>query len=406
MRLNRSLALFACAYAVLYSAAAYADAITDWNARTSDLIAEAKMGTPPAVRLMALTQTAAHEALKVPAAKGDPDAAVAAAHRAVLSKVLPDMSTQIERLFDDALKGTVETPSRRPAIVAGEGAASAVLAERLKDGAGQAESYRPYAAAGAYVPTSPVAVPQWPLRKPWLMREASQFRPAPPPSLASDQWARDFEEVKRMGARQTAARGADETVRAKFWEYSLPAIYFGVVRSVADQPGRDIARNARLYAAVAQAMDDALIAVFDAKYHYGFWRPVTAIRNADLDPNGATERDAGWHSLIEAPLHPEYPSGHSILASTVARVLDAEYSGRSLPVLSTTSPTAAGVRPTWPSTDAFVKDVSLARIHAGIHFRFSTEVAEKMGARVARLAIEKYIAPAQVSAVDLPLSSH
>jgi hypothetical protein len=238
------------------------------------------------------------------------------------------------------------------------------------------------------------------------MREASQFRPVPPPSLGSDQWARDFEEVKRMGARNTAARSADDTARARFWEYSLPAIYFGVVRSVADQPGRDLVRNARLYAAVAQAMDDAMIAVFDAKYHYGFWRPVTAIRNADLDPQGATERDAGWLSLIEAPLHPEYPSGHSILASTVARVLDAESVGRPLPVLSTTSPTAAGARHTWASTEAFVKEVSLARIHAGIHFRFSTEVAEKMGAQVARLAVERFIAPAQVSAVDSPASSH
>ena len=110
-----------------------------------------------------------------------------------------------------------------------------------------------------------------------------------------------------------------------------------MVRSVALQPGRNVLANARLFAIVAQAMDDALIAVLDAKYTYNQWRPVTAIRNGDLDGHDGTERDAAWSPLIETPMHPEYPCAHCILAATVATLVLAEGRERPLPMLSTVS---------------------------------------------------------------------
>ena len=209
-------------------------------------------------------------------------------------------------------------------IAAGEQAAVAVLAQRADDGAATAESHRPYTTAGTYVPTATPAVTQWPQRKPWLMASAAQFRPGPPPALTSDAWTRDFNEVKSLGVKNSTKRSAEQTDIARFWEYSLPAIYHGVVRSVAQVPGRDVAQNARMFAAVAQAMDDAMIGVFDAKYHYNFWRPATAIRNGDIDGNDATQREASWSSLVDAPMHPEYPSAHSILGAAVGTVLKAE----------------------------------------------------------------------------------
>ena len=145
-----------------------------------------------------------------------------------------------------------------------------------------------------------------------------------------------------MGGKASTRRTAEQTEIARFWEFSLPSIYHGVVRSVADMPGRDPVRNARLFAAVAQAMDDAMIAVFDAKYHYNFWRPSTAIRNGDIDGNDATEREASWTPFIDTPMHPEYPSAHSILASAVGAVLKAELGDGPMPMLSTTSPTRQG----------------------------------------------------------------
>jgi hypothetical protein len=196
---------------------------------------------------------------------------------------------------------------------------------------------------------------------------------------------RDFEEVKTLGAKASARRTAEQSDIARFWEYSLPAIYFGVVQSVADMPGRDIGRNARLYMATAQAMDDALVAIFDAKYHYNFWRPVTAIRNADIDGNDATQRDASWTPFIDTPMHPEYPSGHSVLAGAVGAVLEAEI-GSGTAALATTSPTAKNATRRWSSPAEFVREVSDARIYAGIHYRSATQAGESIGRKVGELA--------------------
>ncbi len=375
---------------------ARADAVTDWNLKSADFIAESKMGTPPAVRVMALVQTAALQAVEsAPQRQGSAEAALAAAHRVVLTKLLPAQQVAIDAAVQAALAAVNDGPAKANGIAAGEAAANAVLAARADDGAGTPEAYRPVAVAGHYVPTVMPAAPQWPQRKPWLMANAAQFRPAPPPALTSEQWTRDFNEVKAFGGRASTQRSAAQTEAARFWEYSLPAVYYGVVRSVALQPQRDLARNARLFAVVAQAMDDALIATFDAKYHYHFWRPVTAVRNADIDGNDATQRDAAWSPLFDTPMHPEYPSAHSSLAATVAVLLRAESRGAALPVLATTSPTAKGAQRRWTQLDEFVREVADARVHAGIHYRSATDAGQALGQRVGELAAERLLQAAQ-----------
>ncbi len=297
---------------------ARADVVTDWNIKTAELITEARIGTPPAIRLMAFVQTASLAAVNaIPqrhpgapaAAEAAVDAAIAAAHRATLAKLLPAQKASIDAAYVAALTLVAEGPGKAAGIAIGEKAAADVLAQRLDDGAATPEAYRPHTSAGAYVPTAAAAIPQWPQRKPWLLASAAQFHPAPPPALTSEQWAREYNEVKELGGKTSTRRSVEQTDIARFWDYSLPAIYHGVLRSVAQQPGRDVTRNARLFALAAQAMDDALIGVFEAKYHYNFWRPVTAIRNGDLDGHDATQRDASWSSLIDAPMHPEYPGG-------------------------------------------------------------------------------------------------
>jgi PAP2 superfamily len=387
MKLNRLTDLLAAA-AVLASPIARADAITDWNQTSGVILSEAKMGTPPAMRIMAVVQTAARDAVgAAQRGQASAEAAIAAAHRVSLTRLLPAQQASIDAAHQAALAAIADGPAKAAGIAAGEKAALAVLAARADDVI-VSEAYRPHAGAGAYVPTAPVAVPQWSQRKPWLLANAAQFRPAAPPPLESATWARDFNEVRDLGARSSTRRSAEQTEAARFWDYSMPAIYHGVVRSVALSPGRDLAANARLFATVAQAMDDALIAVFDAKYHHHFWRPVTAIRNADRDGNDATQRESSWVSLIDAPMHPEYPSGHSILAATVATVLKEEVKGGALPTLSTSSPTAKGATRRWSSLDEFVREVSVARVHGGIHFRSATDVGEAMGKRIGKLAVE------------------
>ena len=303
------------------ASSASADVITDWNARTHGFITEAKLGTPPAIRVVALVQTAAYAATTFtdaanaanPNARGGAgvsiDAAVAAAHRTSLVKLLPAQQAAIDAAYQSVLATIADGTAKAAGIAAGEKAAADVFAQRADDKPGT-EAYRPYTGAGIYVPTVTPAVVNWPQRKPWLMTSVSQFRPAAPPEMTTDAWAADYNEVKSIGSKASTHRTPAQTEIAVFWEYSLPGIYFGVVRPVADQPGRDVTRNARLYAAVAQAMDDGMIGVFDAKYHYNFWRPSTAIRNGDIDGHDGTQRDASWSPLVDAPMHPEYPSAH------------------------------------------------------------------------------------------------
>jgi hypothetical protein len=385
-----------------------ADAVTDWNTIAADLLVQAKMGTPPANRAMAIVQTAVHEAVDaVQLQSGEAlaaEAAVAAANRAVLARLLPQQEAAITAAYRDALARLADGPARSAGIAAGEQAAMRVLAWRADDGAAAPERYRPHAAPGAYVPTARVAAPQWSQRKPWLMDHAAQFRPGPPPALGSAQWARDYNEVKALGSKASSQRTAAQTEAARFWEFSLPPIYHAVARSVAQAPGRSVAQNARLFAAASQAMDDALIAVMDAKYHYGFWRPVTAIRNGDRDDNPATEVEHGWTPLIDNPGHPEYPSAHSILAAALGEVLKAEVGAGRMPELATSSPTAGGATRRWSSVEAFTQEVANARVWEGIHYRTSTDVGLAMGRQIGALAAARVAMSPAAAAVPQALA--
>ena len=375
-----------------------ADVVTDWNQKAGEIVIESKLGTPPANRVMAIVQTAVFDAASAASKRASGAtqqdaiaAAVAAANRMTMSKLMPTQDAAIQAAYTSALAAIADSPAKAAGVAAGEEAAAAVLAARADDGAAAQEKYKPHTTAGMYVPTATPAAATWPQRKTWVIQSASQFRPAAPPALTSVAWAQDFNEIKDFGGRVSTRRSAEQTDIARFWDYSLPAIYHGVLRSVALQPGRDLTRNARLFAVTAQAMDDALIAVFEAKYHYGFWRPTTAIRNADIDGNDATTRDAGWNALIDVPMHPEYPSGHSILASTMATVVKADVGSGPMPVLSTTSPTATakGTVRRWTNLEDFVNEVSNSRIWGGLHFRSATQIAEQMGAKVGGLAAQR-----------------
>ncbi len=370
---------------------ARADVVMDWNLRANEVVLESKIGTPPAMRVMAIVQAAVHDAVLGAPTGASLDASVAAANRATLSKLLPAQQATIERAYQAALAAIPAGPERDAGIARGEKAATAVLAERTDDGAGTPAAYRPHASAGTYVPTAAPAVPHWGGRKPWVMSSPSQFRPGPPPALDSEAWVRDYNEVKLLGAKSSSARTPRQTEIAQFWESSLPPIYHGVVHSVAAMPGRTAAMNARLFAAATLALDDALIAVFDAKYHYNFWRPVTAVRNGDIDGNPATERDAAWTPFHEAPMHPEDPSGHAILAGAVGAVLDAELAGTRSYVLSTSSPSAKNATRRWTRVSDFVQEVSDARIYEGIHFRSAVEVGTAMGRDIGGLVVREYL---------------
>src|SRR6266850_1657357 len=270
-------------------------------------------------------------------------------------------------------------------IAVGEQTATACLG-RVDEGLTLPDTYRPHATSGVYVPTLLPAVPNWGKRKPWAMTSGSQFRPGPPPGLTSERWTRDYNEIKALGAKNSTQRTPEQTAIAKFWEATAPVVYWPVARSVAAVPGRDVTANARLLAMAAMAMDDGLIAVFDAKYTYNLWRPITAIRNGDADGNDATERDPSWTPFIDTPMHPEYPCAHCIVSGALGAVLEAEIGSGPTPRLSSASSTAGGAVRTWTSVGDFTKEVAQARIYDGVHFRTSTEVGSAMGKKIGELA--------------------
>ena len=393
------LAAVLSAATLLAAPAAQADVVTDANAKAAD-IASKLPATPPAVRVMAYVQTSVLEAVnaitdrypplmaKINAPQGaSVDAAVAAATRTALSKLMPPAhQAAIDADYEAALKLVPDGPAKTNGIAVGEQAATACLA-RVDEGLTLPDTYRPAAAAGVYVPTLLPAVPNWGKRKPWLMSSGSQFRPGPPPALTSERWTRDYNEIKALGAKNSTQRTPEQTAIAKFWEATVPNVYWPVARSVAVASGRDVTANARLLAIAAMAMDDGLIAVFDAKYAYNFWRPVTAIRNGDTDGNDATERDPSWTPFIDTPMHPEYPCAHCIVSSSLGAVLQAELGSGVSPTLSSSSSMAGGAVRTWKTVADFTQEVAVARIYDGVHYRNSTEVGSAMGKKVGELAV-------------------
>jgi hypothetical protein len=379
---------------------AHADVVTDANVRAADVVS--RIPAPPiTVRMMAIVQVSVFESVnaitgrypayraKMTAAPGaSVEAAVASATRAALLKLLPAQQAAIDADYQALLGRVPDGPAKAAGIAVGEQAANAIVALCADDGMIAPDVYRPHAAAGVYVPTAGPAVPHWGKRRPWAMTRGDQFRPGPPPSLTSDAWARDYNEIKAVGSRNSTQRTPEQTAIAKFWEATAPVVYWPIARSVAGAPGRDVTDNARLLAVAAMAMDDALIAVFDGKYTYNLWRPVTAIRNGDLDGHNATDRDPGWTPFIETPMHPEYPCAHCIVAGALGAVLEAEIGSGPTPTLSSASSTAGGAVRTWTSVGDFTKEVAQARIYDGVHYRFSTEVGSAMGKKIGELAVK------------------
>jgi hypothetical protein len=272
--------------------------------------------------------------------------------------------------------------------------AAKVMAWRASDGADAANTFRPVTTPGTYTTTTLPIGTQWGSVTPWVMKSGSQFRPAPPPSLSSAEWAADYNEIKEVGAKKSTRRTSEQTEIARFWTITGPQSFDPIVRQLAAAPGRSLSQNARLFALVEMAVADSYIAVFDAKYMYVFWRPITAIRNGDIDGNDATERDPGWEPLVDTPLHPEYPCAHCINSGAARAALEAEFGTGPNP-LAMASATAPGVTHKWSTIAEYAEEVSLARIYGGLHYRNSTVVGKAMGKQIGELAVQNYLKAVQ-----------
>ena len=391
--------MLAVVFVALFGSPARTDMIMDWNAKADAIAAEKQITPSPHARALAILHVAMFEAVNAIERRYNPyklnliadrstskEAAAASAGYHVLVALYPDQKTDLDATFVAMLAGIVEGESKTKGVDLGKKAAADIIALRADDGADAPESYRPHTSPGVYVPTMvPLnsTVGAW---TPWTMTASAQFRPAPPPALNSETWTRDLNEIRELGGRNSTTRTAEQTTIGRFWFLTGARTYNPIVRQVATAKDMDVVDCARLYALVAMAGADASISVFDAKYAYYLWRPVTAIRNADQTDNPATPRDPAWLPLGDTPMHPEYPCAHCITSAAVSAVLQS-VAGTEIGEISLTSPTAPGVTRKWTRLQDYSDEVALARIYAGFHYRFSAEVGKEMGKKIGEQAV-------------------
>lgn len=388
-------------------AAAHADAVLDWNKVAIEAVVTAKQSPPLTTRSMAIVHGAMHDAVNAiegrytpyrptakPAAGASADAAAAGAAHAVLARLFLDQKAALDAALSAALVDSGHAAEARAAGAAfGASVGAELVAARADDGTASPGPYRPLAMPGRYVPTAMPVFANWARARPFVMARPEQFRPAAPPALTSAQWAADYNEIKSMGGKASAARTKEQTDIGQFWIVTGAPAYNSIVRELAGRGGRTLSQNARLFALMYLALADSLIAVFDAKYEYEFWRPLTAIRNGDLDGNDATVVDLAWTPLVESPLHPEYPCAHCINAAAAVAVLEAEFGKGTLEPFSMTSPTLPGVSRSWTRIGDLIPEVSNARVWSGVHFRNSAVVAETMGRAIGEMTVREMLKP-------------
>jgi hypothetical protein len=248
-------------------------------------------------------------------------------------------------------------------------------------------AYRPVAKPGEFVPPQ-LPAREWLARfKPFVVDDITRFQSAGPPPLTSDAYARDYAEVEAIGARNSNSRTEEQTKTAKFWNSTglaqLPPQFF-------DRPGRTLAGNARLWAIYATVEFDAAIVLVREKYRLNFWRPVTAVRNGDVDLNPSTRRTENWEPLLITPAHPDYPCGHCMIAAAANEVMSNEFGASpSREFLVTSGPDTRHYR----NFDVLSAEISNSRIWGGVHFRSGATDGAALGRRIAQTVIEKAFSP-------------
>ncbi len=400
---------FALALVVAAPSPAFANVVTEWDEKAVALVQPGTVFPPPtALRTIAILHLAMFEAvnaidrrytpykLQAVAAPGTSgEAAAAAAAGAVLMKLVPNAAADVQTALAGYLQKLPDGDAKSAGVKLGQEAAAAILEMRANDGSAAADAYRPKTSPGTYIPT-PITI-GWSFAQvtPFVLTSPAQFRPQPPPSLESPEWARDYSEIKELGEKNSSKRTARQTEDARFWISVNPGMSHQLERQIVVAKNMDVVDSARFMALVSMAETDAGIALFEAKYKYEFWRPITAIRNGDIDGNSATERDASWQPIDTTPMHPEYPCAHCIINSAVAAGAEALLGGDAIPEVALTSPALPGVTHRFTSLRAYTDEIAGARICAGFHYRFSTVVGTEMGRKVGGYIVASALRPAQ-----------
>jgi hypothetical protein len=390
----------------LAPSAARADVVTDWNAIASQTAIPVRPG-PSAVLDMAIVHAAMHDAIQafegrfqsyggsIPNASGSPVAAAATAAHDVLVARFPSQSGTLDTLLDNYLNGLGLTGDAGMAI--GHQAAANILSLRAGDGSfpSNPEVFIGGTEPGEWRPTLPAFAP---MATPWLgavtpftLKDATQLRASPPPpSLGSGKYVHDYDEVKALGSVNSTARTQAQTDLALFYSDNFLALWERTLRGISNTNINSIGDSARLFALANLAAADAIIAAWDGKRFFHFWRPITAIQQGDSDGNPKTAGDATWLPLIPTPPYPEFPSGANNLTGAMTRTLERFFGDKlTFSVFST----PVNKTKTYNRFSDMADDVVNVRIYQGIHFRTADEVARRHGTRVADLAFSHFLRP-------------
>ena len=400
------LLLWSASTSLLIGTLVRADVVTDWNNAALDAIRAGSTAPPIASRSLAILHVSIYDAVNgiartherylvqsaVSASASREAAASAAAHEALVN-LFPASVFNFDALHAAVLAGIGDGPQKTAGIAWGEFVANQILAARANDGYNAIVPPPGGSGPGVWIPTPPAflpyLLPQWGFVAPFSMNSSSQFRPPGPPSLDSEQYAADYNEVKPLGAAVGSTRTEDQTEIALFWADGAgtetpPGHWNSIAQTIADVRGNTLEENSRLFALLNIAMADAAICAWDAKYMFHFWRPVTTIN--------FTEPELGWSSFIVTPPFPDYVSGHSTFSGSAATVLPLFYGTEDLP-FTIGSDFLPGVYRSFPTCLAAAEEAAVSRLYGGIHFRSANEDGLQAGISIGEWTVTRYLRP-------------
>lgn len=405
-RFEARLSLVAGAIA-LACQAAHADVVTDWN--LTALAATEPLSPQAEYRALAMTHVAMFDAVnaitrshtpfivqpKAPTGSSVEAAAASAAH-GVLIALFPARKAALDSALDATLAKTEDAGARDAGNAIGREVAEKVLAARSADGADRKADYTPQSGAGKWRPAAPHNLPFatviWADVKPWVLRSGSEVRAPGPLALDSAQYAREIDEVRRLGARDSKERSADQTAAAIFSLIKPGTLWAAAARAAAAAKGSSVIENARTFALMNVAAADATITGWTIKRQYAVWRPVDAIRQSVKDA------DPGWESLLNTPPHPDYVSGHCLNSGASAQVLRSAFGGEGVPFSAIYGNAGSGVTRSFRGFTQAEKEIGNARVWGGIHTRTADDHGTIVGHEVAELVMQRAMQPLGQSA--------
>ncbi len=377
------------------------DPVIDWNHQALEAIRLDADTPPEASRTLAIVHSAILDAVN--AIDGTPGryvslpaqpstsalAAVASAAHRVLSHEFPAQQSALDAKLAQSLGQVPTGQGKTNGIALGRAIADAILALREHDGYDAFKEYFGGTNPGQWQATAPMydvaLLPQWGDIKTFVVSDVNSILPAGPPALSSQAYAAAFNEVKAIGSANSSTRTADQTAMAKFWAdgkgtYTPAGHWNQIAEIVSQSQGSSLADNARLFAQLNTGLADAAILAWNVKYANGFWRPITAIQQADTDGNDQTTADPKWTPLLATPPFPEYVSGHSAFSGAAATILNNIFGNNVAFTVGSFTPTNL-VR-TFSSFDSAASEASYSRILGGIHYKFSGDDGLALGRRI------------------------